>query len=473
MRTFPTFPAALIVLAMLGSASGVACADAIRDGKERESERFEREAGMRFRGAESEARDRMESRASWLRALRLDEREDGCVAFDPGQESCLVTVAAFNGRAEDWPVPAAPAGPESLEAQVRSRRKEILGTLLSEPYLQYRMAADPARDSLQSAWRDLLAKRQAADGPGDSVLRALYQARFDSDFRSREEAIIQVLAMSDSVLADSLAAALRDNGSSAADAWRWGVPDSADLPSSLRAMAKGLKRGGTAGPFKTPYGWVFLGCASVRRQLTVAFADALPALLELAQASRNAAPPTDSAVSAYYRRHRREFIMPDTVRLAIRLIPERSARAGEDVDSRPEGNELGLDDSDLPLSLRGKLRRFLRGSPGDTSGPVPSAFGAWHIRILEPPRAGRLPGLAEARPLILERMSRDRGDAPSAVEMKALRDRQAWALMAASYLERSSGNGAASATDVPARSLASDRAAWMRERLRIRFIDPG
>jgi hypothetical protein len=141
---------------------------------------YTHEDSLFLRQADSLRRQPLLDRAAYVEGLKLQADEEACVAFDPGRNECLLSVADFNRGVEEWP--SLPLGGHSGAASasvlpVASLRRSLLQALLDEAYLRYQLARDSAADSLEREWRSLKDRQIAAARreAGDSSLRSRYR----------------------------------------------------------------------------------------------------------------------------------------------------------------------------------------------------------------------------------------------------------------------------------------------------------
>ena len=453
---------------------------------------------LAFRG--DSVRQRMlDSRWAYLQALQLDESGEACVAYDPGRGECLLTVDDWNRNVAEAPAfPGAERFASVRDVPAAALRVKLLSSLLHGEYLRSALERDSARAGLERECR-ARADSQVAEQRrqiGDSALRALYQARFDRDFRRREEPVIQVLATSDSVLADSLWKSFSDSGGKGpAGSWVWRSPDPEDLPRGIPEMAATLARGEVSKPWPTPYGYLLARWKSVRRRAALSFEEALPMLVAHPRLkhpdSLGAARARENLIAEYHRSHRREFLSPDTLRLRLRLTPAMPAAKGRteaglsrlsrDSGAAPVENPRSVrvaSFADLPPSVQTQLSDLPMARPGTRIGPVPSAFGTWDFEVVGKTRGGRIMALAQARPAVLQAL-RLRDEEPMAKVADEIRaeERTTWNFLAQAYRERRLASGDASGGDPgaakPVVTLAADKLHWLRTYLHIRFIDLG
>jgi hypothetical protein len=457
---------------------------------------FTREDSLRLIAqGDSARRQGLDARWAYVKALQLDAGEGDCVAFDPGRGECLLTAGDFNLRVlQGPPFPGADRYVSIGDVPAADLRRKLLQTLLHRDYLRYMLDQDPARDSLDGEWRSLR-DRQVAEARrqiGDSTLRVLYEARYERDFRKREERIIQVLATSDSGLADSLGKAYSDTARKGTQGgWTWRKPERSDLPPGILALASTLAKGEVSKPWRAPFGFLLVRWQSVRRRAAIPFEEAIPVLLARSrlrdQDSARSARARESRVAEYYRAHRSEFRSPDTLRFRLLLLPDAHPALARPAISatRPAGGGRQLAGYfDLPPSLRDELSAYLPARPGARIGPVPSAFGTWDFEILETAKGGAAQSLAEARPAILAALQLDGVESGEAdVRDRQDQDRQLWEGLAQELLERrlleaeveagAKTSGSGGPHSGPKKSLANGKLGWMRSYLHIRYIDLG
>jgi hypothetical protein len=421
----------------------------------------------------------------WVGSMRLNEYGGDCVAYDPGAGACLLTVEAFNRSLEGAIPPARDSLPASpSHEEIEAARSALLGEILRERFLTGGSLPQAVRDSLiaapESAWREQL--RTARARLGDSALYALYQEHFDALFRGGEERLYQVLAGSDSVRIDSLwrdlgprkpAAATGEKGkarlpSPAIAGPHWSNLRSQDLPPEALPGVGNLAPGAMTAPIRTPYGFLVIRLVSRRILQDTSFQKAIPTLIALAatrpkeEASAHAQETTD-----YFKAHRGEFFLPDTVRFRTWLLPEnRPMRLSRRLEQdRMRGDTSGtpreVEERQLPPRLRRELAYYRPFRNGDLLGPIRSVFGTWYLRVLEV-RKGR-PCLTseEAKPAILAALYGDRSGsaeagAASIAEFQSKRDDARKARIADYLRDRDSG--------------AMER--WLREDLALRFVAP-
>jgi hypothetical protein len=144
-----------------------------------------------------------------------------------------------------------------------------------------------------------------------------------------------------------------------------------------------------------------------------------------------ASPPTDAELQAYYNQHpdkfrtepamafRQVFLNPsrrhgETVHDA-KLLLARLSPTGASADIKTLGDPLMLP-SEMPLSSRSEVARLfgngfadevMKLTPGRWSGPIESAYGL-HVVFATERAEGRLPSLAQLRPIVEREVLSDR-----------------------------------------------------------------
>jgi hypothetical protein len=129
--------------------------------------------------AESREKERLERRREYTLAIRLDEPEEECLARLARTRACILTVRDFNNAASRWFPPADSLSAIPGPAEADSLRKNLLYTLLEDPYLDARISMSESKDSLQAVLAEAEAERirNLRQNPGDSALRSLYRKR--------------------------------------------------------------------------------------------------------------------------------------------------------------------------------------------------------------------------------------------------------------------------------------------------------
>jgi hypothetical protein len=145
----------------------------------------------------------------------------------------------------------------------------------------------------------------------------------------------------------------------------------------------------------------------------------------------NASPPTDSELQAYFNQYpdkfrtepevaiRQVFLNPNRRHAETahdaKLLLARLSATGADTNIKTLGDPL-MRPSEMPLSSRTEVSRLfgngfadevLKLTPGRWSGPIESAYGL-HLVFATERVDGRLPSLAQIRPLVEREMLSDR-----------------------------------------------------------------
>jgi hypothetical protein len=145
----------------------------------------------------------------------------------------------------------------------------------------------------------------------------------------------------------------------------------------------------------------------------------------------NASPATDAELQAYFNQHADKFRTEPAVALRqvflnpnrrhaetahdAKLLLARLSAAGADANIKALGDSLMLP-SEMPLSSRTEVSRLfgngfadevLKLTPGRWSGPIESAYGLHLVNATERVD-GRLPSLAQIRPLVEREVLSDR-----------------------------------------------------------------
>jgi hypothetical protein len=147
----------------------------------------------------------------------------------------------------------------------------------------------------------------------------------------------------------------------------------------------------------------------------------------------NGSPPTDADLQAYLDQHaekfraepqvafRQVFLNParrhDTITHDAKVLLARLSASDIATDAGPLGDPLMLP-SEMPLSSRSDVSRLfgngfadevMKLKPGRWSGPIESAYGL-HLVFASEEVQGRLPSLAQIRPLVEEDVLSERRD---------------------------------------------------------------
>ena len=479
---------------------------AFRDAKGRDIRLKQRQDSL-FRAAavEREAEER-EFRKALYKAIRLDEYEDDCVAYDPALPGCLLDVGRFNGIAETWRFPGRDSSVRALDrTTIRLARRHLLRDALEAGYVEASLRGHPARDSLVRAARAAVAGEieERRREVGDSALRALYRRFHSALFRAREEPEIQVLATSDSshaqLLLRTISGPRSDSASGALQSPVWQPVPVEDLPPAARSALKGAREGDIAGPIRTGFGYILLRIARMKRTPGLSFEAALPTLTALASLASDREDAVKAGIEQYYLDRREWMITPDTAILNFWLVPEYKLARGAGTGERRTGRLAVLrrdtslvrpvktEEFQLPPSLREKLGYYLPLQGREILGPLKSEYGHAYFQSLGTKKGGRPLSQEEASPAIRKALfgaaARD-----SIGEVRYYLDDQVASKEAEFFhrylLERSppaaqegaathptTGNGRESDPHQEAvRRFERSREAWMRS-LTLRFVD--
>ncbi|HKP97982.1 MAG TPA: peptidylprolyl isomerase [Fibrobacteria bacterium] len=483
LRSIAAF--SLFAGALSASAAG---AGPLRDEKGQDRAELARESSRRAAQESDALRLRERERRAFRTSLRLEQFEGACVAYHPGLDTCLVTVARFNRAVEGW---AYPPGiiPDSAspEERIRASRRITLQGLLETFRLRDRVARAGVGDSLDRLWRAGREERLSAarKRAGDSALLARYRSLYAEMFARREERIAQLLATSDSVAAESLyrtasvAASAPPAGASGAlnvpnapngpgprrDVLPWQSLARRELPPRAAAAADSLARGAVSRPIRVPYGFLIVRWVSLREFPEIPFEEAVPALLAYPQDNAAMRAADERQVSDYYASHQGDFRSPDTACFRAWLDP-RPARKASAVDTSRSPQAVGF--WDLPRSVRAKLGLFLPCRPGTLVGPFGSGFGTWYFEAQGIRRGGTPLSLAQAKPIIARNIHGNRDESndgetgPSDRAFRAAknRDQIIWNALAYQVLPENPNE-------------KSDWETWLRQHLDVRFVDLG
>jgi len=267
------------------------------DPKGRDRAVLERQDSLRRAQAQRSEAEARERNKAFVQALRLEGFPEDCVAYDPAAQACLLTVGGFNASAETWTSPPPESFGTPAASGIAAVRGEILRQLLEKSFLESNLDKDARADSLAAAIRqrldeDARARRKAL---GDAALRKLYGQYRNRLFAAREEPTLQILATSDSALADSLLPVDPVKGP-----WRWQNAPPEEIPAGILKTASDLPAGGLAGPYRTPYGFVAVRMVARRSVPEVPFERAVPLLIALASLPQERTQAVQSAVESYY-----------------------------------------------------------------------------------------------------------------------------------------------------------------------------
>lgn len=401
-----------------------AVSHAIADDALRAHLRIEAETAARALRADSLRRALVDS-------ARLGPDAPDCLAYDPAAAECLVRAPEFNASLERTAiaVPEPPVGYPG-PGDVARERSAVLSRLLEPRFPAFRALPARVRDSLEGVFR---ARREmwleeARARIGDSALAEEWRRAPVARFDGRREARYEVIASSDSVLADSLRHCVAEAGGTwpraAGLTWDRMPPVAADGAWELRDS-------GWAGPFRLPGMWMHARARGRQLSEASAYGKAWPLLaarIELARGTpagqaRAAARETGASV--------RIWLAPGPIG-GKRF--DTAAFAGRDAATW-----------ELPDAVRDAIGGRPPG-PGETLGPIRTPYGM-----------AFLSGRSAAEAVAQSALSGGPDDPYAMAESETRsRDEDAWRVIVEAYLDRQ-GAGA----------LESAREAWMRRDLRV------
>lgn len=335
---------------------------------------------------------------SFRESVRLDGSERDCVAYNPRISACLVTLGEFNQNAlGTQPPPMDASGDGAGSEAIMQARSRLLVSLLNEKYLEEQLEHGDRKDSLNAVFRRTEEQEsgQLRKTVGDSKLRPLYRAYQDRLFGQREETAFEILATSDSMFADSL--------------WRsspaslpWTRVSSDELPREVMEKARAQGLDSVVKPTRTPYGFVLVRLASVRKIPATSYEKALPLLANLMNMDKGDNPFVDKAVASYYQQNMAAFLSPDTADFRAWLLPnfkrkagrfardiERSIRRGKPIEDTGRVEPITVAQADLPPEAQDKLEYFMPFRRSELLGPIRTRLGTWYLQPLEIRHGGR------------------------------------------------------------------------------------
>lgn len=382
MRTAPSLVSAL----MLINLSAVAGPAGAQEKPGVDSRRIEAQNRAVERQREEDRRREAARYARAQEALRVQADTGACLASHRQRGTCLLTAADFNRFAGT----VEPEGDVS-GARIREVRRAMLKELLRADFLSDRLAEAGLADKVAETGmaEEKRVWQEAAKDVGRQRLRDLY-ARYREFFAAREERTYDIVASTDSALADSLyrLASRAPRADSSARPVRvplpWARVSDSSLPPTLAAAGLKLRKWRCSPLLHWKAGWAFLRPAEVNRIPAVSFEDALPSLVGLAGYVPPDSTQAGAAALAYFRGHPREFALPDTLMVEARLDPGSAADSGALRPAAP----LRLSAADLPADAAFWLRTRDSLRAGAVLGPRRMGLGWWSLRVLDA-RPGR------------------------------------------------------------------------------------
>jgi hypothetical protein len=257
-----------------------------------------------------------------------------CIATNPADGKCLITIGQYNDRIRFYPV--------FKESTLDSGRICALRSMLEDLYYvnQAEISGFAHKDSariLMDRWklRWIWSESRRSLGPlefDERLLKSAYSKYYDYRFRKYSELFVSILGSTDSnqvdfllkralmenVASDSLTKAGL-NSSKPSLAWAHCRADS--LESALARVASGFQIGDISKPISTPYGWFIIRLDSGVVHPAISFDDARNKLIVLA--TREKWQNVDSLLldQAYriYKANPGRYCIPDTLMLRIWL----------------------------------------------------------------------------------------------------------------------------------------------------------
>jgi hypothetical protein len=386
-----------------------------RDGKGRLEKEIAREAALDLaRWSEEEKKRQAESR-DFLEAFRIEGDNGGCLAYDRARQDCAVTLFEFNnsGKLFEFQSVDDTAGPGESRKRNARAREVMLHALLEPRYLASRL-----EDSLRA--RDFRERWMSSVGSGaphanaeqDTALQRLYREYFPTHFKGRDSLVVHVLASTDSALLDSLwkndpgNQACKEGGPQNREkecrgktrlAWRK-YPQ--HLPESLLQSVEHLPMGKTAGPFRTPFGFLLLKPVQKVKIPERSFRECLPLLIEISNLGRwpgkdGKLPPASVAGPKASKDVFTVWLWPAPALGKTGSGAHRFPAVFDTLICKP----LRVSREDLPAPARLGLDRLGSLHPGDFIPFHPGEFGVWAFRMEKPESAAQAnPEAAKALP---------------------------------------------------------------------------
>ncbi|HKP94115.1 MAG TPA: peptidylprolyl isomerase, partial [Fibrobacteria bacterium] len=333
-------------------------------------------------------------------AMRLASGPGECLAYDPSAQACALTAEEFHRELENFVSPGLDSSEKSgiiRRTAVDTARAQLAFHLLAGKFPLWRCEHGPLKDSLARSQRKAVVDmvREMRLFFGDAKLRKLYKQYYTAWFGSREEAYAWVLAASDSMLVDSLAAKTDSAGLGPI----WELLPVSQLPREVQDRIRFSAPAFPRAPLRTPWGFLALRPGPSRKTPSIDFESAVPRLVFLAEEARGTKDPDDPDVMAYYQTHPERFVTPDTLSVRVWIRPahagessrsaaaiRRAIHSGMAVEDTSALSsrvlDMVLDDAELPADFKDAVGRRPLGRDSALLGPIRSTYGVWYVRIL-------------------------------------------------------------------------------------------
>jgi len=335
-----------------------------------------------------------------VKELRLSGKPDDCVAFDPGSNRCIVTVAQFNSSISLMNI--------SKKMPRDSARDEILSDLLSDIYLSTRAMQSGYAEKM--ATKELLSQNRAAFKNAqrfislgrmvtdESKLFETYKKYYRERFSPRDEVYINISGSSDKAYIDSVYRLLcrtsvknsrtRRNKASNAEIQRlpWQRSNWNELPDELVRPTDSIDINEFTGPIKTPYGYFIAHLDEVKRSKGLSFDEAYDELVYLATRDKwqNVDSILEEKAFEMYLKDKSRFVTPDTMAITLWLCPYYSDSTRTPViPDTLASNGLRLCSVQLPFDVQEKLKEayYQKKNANCLIGLIYTRYGAFSFQV--------------------------------------------------------------------------------------------
>lgn len=357
--------------------------------------------------------DGYEIASTWpVGKIQLDCISSDCIVFDPKTGLCVVSCDDFNQTAMTVRMP--PTTPlDSVRGRVLD--KSLNMAYYSRKAQESGLADDPdIQKAVSNKSAALCGQGLKSRAPNEKTLKLLYEAMYPRHFAEREVVQLDVVGSSDSLFVDSLSRLIarqdsvcgsgkgrKSNGiskNSVEIPWARSMYD--NIPARLSTPTDTLKVGGVTKPIRTAFGFFIVRVGEVKIISETPFEKARDQLFRIAQGNRviSGTKADEKEATAYFKKHRNNFLSPDTLSLRLWLKPNQSNQSVQISDSGLSAKcsdtasfpSLSCISTALPPAIREIVEKTADTAKKDqVIGPIVSPFGTWTARITGRKRGGK------------------------------------------------------------------------------------
>lgn len=341
-----------------------------------------------------------------LEEIQVQGDAGECLAWMRGD--CFVSVQEYNAAAAQYRLQAS-LPLDSARAAVL--KWYLLQKNLAEKDREPGLYQNPdsilyAQKQKRQATRWIqMARRFGVPVQDIHILKSLYGMHYREYFAPWQEATLSLIGSSDSAYLDSLhqvlaAWDLRSGGKRVLDgktikepSLPWISFKENELPGELVAVTDSFHVGQFSAPFRARFGFFMVRLSKLVSHKEISFDDAVPHLVFLA--TRNKFLEMDSVLEAqarrYYKDHKADYALPDTVKLLGWLLPQHTPWEGRPplagrgrafLADTAYVKSFALSSLTLPREIQLQLQVLARANPRQAFfGPLSNRYGKWYFRI--------------------------------------------------------------------------------------------